>query len=95
MTVEELRTELEKIVLDLSVSGFNNMDPGTVEKLDRFGIIAGELGMKEGRRLIDNLSGIVKAIQEGRSKIESGNLRLTALDFYVKKISGSEGIEEL
>ena len=95
MTVEDFRIELEKIISGLTSSGFDGIDSGTVEKLDKLAAAAVELGMKEGKHLISNLSGVIKAIQEGKSKAESGSLRLTALDFYVKKLSGSGNIEEL
>ena len=95
MTVEELRTELDKLVSGLTSSGFNSIDSGMVEKLEKYSAAAGELSMKEGKKLLENLSGAIKAIQEGKSKAESGNLRLTALDFYVKKLSGTENTEEL
>jgi len=95
MTVEELRTELVKAISALVSSGFETIDSGTVEKLDKFAVSAGELGMKEGKHLIENLVGAMKAIQEGKSKAESGNVRLTALDFYLKKLSDSGSIEEL
>jgi len=95
MTVEELKTELEKIVSGLSSSGFGSIDSGVVEKLDKFAVTAGELEMKEGKRLIDNLVTVMKAIQEGKSKAESGNVRLTALDFYIKKLSGGGATEDL
>ena len=90
MTVEELRTDLEKIISVLTSSGFDNIDPGTVEKLDKLAAIAGKSGMKQGKSLIENLSGVMKAIQEGKSKAESGSVRLTALDFYVKKLLNSK-----
>jgi hypothetical protein len=94
MTIEELRGELETIVSNLNSSGFGFIDVGLIEKLDTFATAAGELGMKEGRHLIENLSGIMKSIKEGKSKAESGALRLTALDFYIKKIAGGQ-IEDL
>ena len=89
MTVEELKAELEKIISKLTSSGFSSIDPGTVEKLDKFAVSAGGLGMKEGNKLIENLSGAMKAIQDGKSKAESGDVRLTALEFYVKKLSSA------
>ena len=95
MTVEELRLELEKTISGLTSSGFGTIDSTAVEKLDKFSVMAGELGMKEGKHLIENLSGAMKAIQEGKSKAESGSIRLTALDFYVKKLSGGGNIEDL
>jgi hypothetical protein len=45
--------------------------------------------------LIENLSGAINAIREGKSKAESGHVRLTALEFYLKNQSGSENIEDL
>jgi len=91
MTIEEetLKTELEKIIAALTSLGFDSIDSGTVEKLDKLAVVAGELGMKTGKQLVENLSGAMKAIQEGKSQAESGNIRLTALDFYIKKLSGS------
>ena len=95
MTVEELRTELEKIILSLSSSDFGSIDPLIIENLDKNAVMAGELGMREGKHLIENLSGAMRAIKEGKSQAESGLVRLTALDFYAKKLSGSGNIEEL
>ena len=95
MTVEELKKELEKIVSDLGSSGFAGVDSGTVEKLNKVAASAEELGLKEGKHLVDNLSAVIKAIQEGKSQAESGSIRLTALDFYVKKLTDSGNIEDL
>ena len=95
MTAEELREGLEKITSLLTDSGFNNIDAVTMEKLGSFAAAAGVLNMKEGKRLIENLSETMKAIQEGKSTSNSGNLRLTALDFYLKKHSSNETVEEL
>ena len=95
MTVEELRAELKSIISGLTSSGFENIDSGIIEKLDKLAIIAGESVMQEGKRLIENLSGAMKAIKEGTSKSESGNVRLTALDFYLKNLSDSENTEDL
>ena len=89
MTVEELKSELEKIISELTSSGFASIDSGTVEKLDKFAISAGELGMKEGNKLIKNLSEAMKAIQGGKSQAKSGDIRLMALDFYAKKLSSA------
>jgi hypothetical protein len=94
MTVEELRPELETVVSNLSSSGFGTIDPGLVEKLDIYSTAAGELGMKEGKHLLENLSTVMKAIKDGKSSPDSGTIRLTALDFYIKKIVG-DSIEDL
>ena len=95
MTGDELRQELEKTISSLSSSGFASIDTGIVEKLDKYAVAATELGMKQGTRLIQNLSGAMKAIQEGKSKAESGSVRLTALEFYMKNLSDGGSIEEL
>jgi len=86
VTIEEVKIELEKIVFDLTSSGFDNIDSGTVEKLEKIAASAGELGMMEGKKLIGNLSRAMEAIKEGKSLAESGALRLIALDFYVKNL---------
>jgi len=95
MTVEEVKSELEKIVSALSSSGFSKVDPSIVEKLDKLTTFAGDLSMNEGKRLIENLVSAIKSAKEGDSKIESCNVRLMALDFYVKKLSGGGNIEDL
>jgi hypothetical protein len=94
MTVEELRPALETIVSTLSASGFGTIDPCLMEKLDIYSAAAGDLGMKEGKHLLENLSTVMKAIKDGKSSPGSGDIRLTALDFYIKKIAG-DSIEDL
>ena len=95
MTVEELKVELGKVISGLAATGLENIDSGIREKVRALSNTAGELGMKEGKRLIENLSGAIDAIKEGKSKAESGHVRLTALEFYLKNQSGSENIEDL
>ena len=95
MTIEELRTELGTIISSLTSSGFNNTDSNTVEEIDKLILATGESGMKGAKRLLENLSGAIKAIQEGKSQAESGTVRLTALDFYLKNLPDNENIEDL
>lgn len=95
MTVEELGAELKTIISGLSSSGVDNITPDVLEKLDKYAVSAGELGMKEGKRLVENLLAAIRSIQEGKSTAESGNVRITALDFYFKNFPGSEKIEDL
>ena len=95
MTVEELQKELATIISTLTSSGFEKTDSGTLEKLDVLAAAASEMGMNEGKRLIRNLSDVIKAIKEGKSKVESGNVRLTALEFYVQHLAISEHTEDL
>ena len=95
MIVEDLRIELEKIISALLSSGFTNIDSGITEKLEKLAVTAGEMEMTEGKRLIINLASVIKSIQDGKSGAESGSVRLTALDFYVKKLAGGGNIEDL
>ena len=95
MTVEELHDELVKTVSMLMSSGFENIDAETTEKLHKYAATADELELKEGKKLINNLSDTIKAIQEGKSTADSGNLRLTALDFYSKKYPTDGTVEDL
>ena len=95
MTFEELSTELEKTISGLTSSGFDSIDACTVETLKKYSAVADELGMREGKRLIENLSTAMKAIQKELSKAESGNVRLTALDFYLEKFCCSDRTEDL
>ena len=95
MTIEDLRTELSSIISSLTSSGFDNADPEIMEKAEKLAVTAGESGMKEAKHLLENLSGAIKAIQEGKSHAESGTVRLTALDFYLKNLPDSESIEDL
>jgi translation elongation factor EF-G len=95
MKIEDLRIELGTIISGLTSSGFNNTDPKILEKIDELTVTTGESGMKEVKRLLENLSGAIKAIQEGKSQAESGTVRLTALDFYLKNLPDSDNIEDL
>ena len=95
MTVEGLRSELEIIISSLSSSGFGSIDSEAIEELNKLAAGMDELGLKEGKRLTENLTGTMKAIQEGKSQSGSGDIRLMALDFYVKKLSDGENTEEL
>jgi len=95
MTIEDLRTELNTIISILTSSGFDNADPRIIEKIDETAVLAGESGMKEAKHLLENLSGAIKAIQYGKSQIESGTVRLTALDFYLKNLPDNENIEDI
>ena len=96
MAIGEFRSDLEKIIKDLTSSGFKSIDSGTVEKLKKISAASEEMNLNEGKRLIDNLVGAMEAIKEGKSGAESGDVRLMALDFYIKKLGdGGLSTEEL
>ena len=86
MTVEELKAVIENTISSLIDSGLEKFDPGMPDKITKLATLAGEAGMYEGKRLIDNLAAVMTAILEGKSTAESGKVRLTALEFYLEKI---------
>jgi hypothetical protein len=94
-TVESLRGELEGCISHINSSGLGSLDPQITDKLDKFSAAAGGLGMNSGKKLIDNLSAVLKSFKEGKSKEDSVQIRLTALDFYLQNIKGGGGEEEL
>ena len=95
MTVEELHEELKKIIASLNASGFDTVDEAVVTKIAELCKAADELGLKKGKQLVQNLSDVIIAIKEGKSKAESGILRLTALDFYIQNLSSGNATEDL
>ena len=94
MTVDELKTELEKIASNLAASGFGSIDSDVVERLEKLTAAAEELSMNEGKRLIENLVSSMKSAAGEESRIKSCNVRLMALDFYLKKISHGANTED-
>jgi hypothetical protein len=93
-TVDSLRGELEACITHINASGLSNLDPQNIEKLDKFSALAANLGMNSGKKLIENLSAVLKSFREGKSREESVQVRLTAIDFYLQNIKGG-GEEEL
>jgi hypothetical protein len=94
-TVEGLRGELEAYVAGINSTGLDGLDSQAIEKLDTFSTAADGLGMNTGKKLINNLSLVLKSFKEGKSKEDSVQIRLTALDFYLQNIKGGGGEEEL
>jgi hypothetical protein len=89
MTLEELYTKLDGLLKGLPPSGFDAVDGGVIDGITACAAEAEGLGMKSGKQLIVNLAEALKNRQSGGSD-ESVQLRLTALDFYIKKLqSGS------
>ncbi|MDR0624736.1 MAG: hypothetical protein LBG10_09965 [Treponema sp.] len=94
-TVENLRGELEACVAGINASGLAGLDPLNIEKLDTCAAAAGSLGMTTGKKLVENLSTVLKSFREGKSKEDSVQVRLTALDFYLQHIKSAGAEEEL
>jgi hypothetical protein len=94
-TVDSLRGELEACITTINAAGLTSLDPQNIEKLDKISAVAADLGMNSGKKLIDNLSAVLNSYREGKSREESVQVRLTALDFYLQNIKGGGGEEEL
>ncbi|MDR0719619.1 MAG: hypothetical protein LBF78_08290 [Treponema sp.] len=94
-TVESLHGDLETCITGINAVGIGNLDPQNIEKLEKISAAAGNLGMNSGKKLIDNLTAVLKSFQEGKSTEDSVRIRLTALDFYLQNIKGGDGEEEL
>jgi hypothetical protein len=94
-TVESLWGDLEACMAGINASGLDKLDPRNIEKLDIYAATAGGLGMNTGKKLVENLSAVLKTFKEGKSKEDSVQVRLTALDFYLQHIKGGGTEEEL
>jgi len=90
MSEEEVRIELDKVVSSLNESGFGAVSIEVSTRLEQLKTSADEWGMKEGSHLINNLITVIRDIRDGKSKPESGKIRLIALEFYLMKFKGSE-----
>ena len=90
MTIEEFQTRLDSLLKNLPVSEFDTVTDNVIAELDKFYDEADELGMKSGKKLISNLQDALKTRKTGGNTDESVQVRLTAIDFYVKNLqSGS------
>ena len=93
--IDEMHKALKEFLEKINSTGIENINSADIEKLDKFSIDAKGLGMDQGKKLIDNLSIILKSFKEGKSGIGSVSIRITALDFYLKNTQGGASTEEL
>ncbi|MDR2186344.1 MAG: hypothetical protein LBO80_11875 [Treponema sp.] len=94
--IETIRGELEQVLSDINASGYANVEAGILDRLNTISATAEKLGMKNGKKLIDNLSDVLKSFKEGKSEEKSVALRFTALEFYNNNIKAETGeVEEL
>ena len=94
-TVEGVREELEKCIKKINSLGKSAFDDQMSEQLGKLSAAAVGVGMPAAQKLVDNLSGVLKLFKEGKSGEDSVSVRVTALEFYLKKISSGAGEEEL
>ncbi|MDR2370826.1 MAG: hypothetical protein LBD71_05045 [Treponema sp.] len=85
-TVEGLQSELDACISNINSAGLGSLDSGNIEKLEKLSGEAAGLGMSQGKKLIDNLVTVLKSFKDGSAKEDSVQIRLTAMDFYIKKI---------
>jgi len=93
-TTEEIQKELESCLESINSTGLDNLDIQNIYALDKISVSAAELGMTQGKKLVDNLAAVLKTFKEGKSAKESVSVRLTALEFYLQNIKSS-GTEDL
>ena len=89
-TVENVCKEIEKSLTKINSTGVENIDEGTRAHLDKLSAAAETVGMKSGKRFIDNL---LTALKEGKTG-DSLAVRITALDFYNKNVLSGQGAVE-
>ena len=94
MTIEELCEKLVSLVSGLPTSGFDTISDSVITELDSCASAAASAGATEGKKLVENLASVLKTRKQGGSTDESVSIRLTALDFHIKKLQ-SGGTEDL
>ena len=88
-TVEKVCKEIEKFLASVN-SGGASIDGSACAHLDKLSAAAETVGMKAGKKFIDNLSA---ALKEGKTG-DSLMVRITALDFYNKNVVSGQGAVE-
>ena len=94
-SVESLQKELESCINSINSAGLGSLDAKNIEKLDKLSAASSGLGMNQGKKLMDNLSTVLKSFKDGKSTEDSVSLRITALEFYLNNTKGSDSTEEL
>lgn len=86
MTIEEFQTKLNALLKGFPASGFDTVTYKEIAELDSIGSEADILGMQLGKKVVSNLAEALKTRKSGGNTDESVQVRLTALDFYVKNL---------
>jgi hypothetical protein len=90
---ENVCNELDKLLSNMTASGYGNAE--YIEQLQKLSAAAESLGMKDGKKLIDNLTETLKSFQAGTADEKSVSVRYTALEFYKNKIKDLGATEDL
>jgi len=92
---EKIHSELEACLKKINSAKLGSLDQAVIDTLDKISAGATGLGMDQGKKLIDNLSAVLKNFKEGKSNEDSVSLRLTAIEFYLKNTRGEASTEEI
>jgi len=84
-TVVKIHSRLRACLDSIDKSGLDNMDPAIIGELEQIYAVASSLGMEQGKKLAENLCDVLKSYKEGKAGEENVSVRITALDFYLKK----------
>ena len=86
MTVEEVCANLDTLLKGFPGSGFDSVADSAIASLDNLSAGMEGLGMKSGKQMVVNLAEALKKRKSGENTDESVQVRVTALDFYVKNL---------
>jgi len=86
MTIEEFQTKLNALLKELPGSGFDTVPDNLINDLIKIEGEADSLVMKSGKKLVSNLAEALKTRKSGGNSDESVQVRLVALDFYLKNL---------
>ncbi|MCL1928604.1 MAG: hypothetical protein FWG07_07415 [Treponema sp.] len=90
MTIEEFHLKLDTLLKGFPASGFETVTYKEIAELDKLYCETDDLGMELGKKLIFNLAEALKTRKSDGNTDESVQVRLTAMDFYIKNLqSGS------
>ena len=86
MTIEEFQNKLDILLKGLPAAGLDAVSDNTIAELSNFETESANLGMKSGKKLISNLIEALKTRRSGGNTDNSVQVRLVALDFYIKNL---------
>ena len=88
MTIEEVYVKLDTLLKGLPASGFDSVADSVIAELNALAGEVDKMEMKSGKQLIANLAEALKTRKSGGNSDGSVQVRLTALDFYVRNLQG-------
>jgi hypothetical protein len=86
MTIEELQSKLDSLIKGFPAGGFDSVSDNAITELNSYCEESGNLSMRSGQKLISNLMDAIKTRKIGGNTDESVQIRLVALDFYLKNL---------